>query len=67
MVPWNLHTLRFGGACTPQSSSDKVIGPLGMDCMIFQKVRRPDLLDVRECVKLMEMNDTLLSLFLFIF
>ena len=30
MVSWNLNTLRFGGGCTPQSSSDKVIGSLGI-------------------------------------
>ena len=29
MVSWNLNTLRFGGDCTPQLSSDKVIGSLG--------------------------------------
>ena len=29
MVSWNLNTWRFGGDCTPQSSSDKVIGSLG--------------------------------------
>ena len=30
MVSWNLNTLRFGGGCTPQSSSNKVIGSLGI-------------------------------------
>ena len=29
MVSWNLNTWRFEGDCTPQSSSDKVIGSLG--------------------------------------
>ena len=27
---WNLNTLRFGGGCTPQSSSDMVIGSQGI-------------------------------------
>ena len=27
---WNLNTIRFGGAWTPQSSSDKVIGSLSI-------------------------------------
>ena len=30
MVSWNLNTLLFGGDCTPQSSSEKVIGSLGI-------------------------------------
>ena len=29
MVSWNLNTWRFGGDCTPQSSSNKVIGSQG--------------------------------------
>ncbi len=32
---WNLNTFRFGGDCTPQSSSDKVIGSLGI-CILWQ-------------------------------
>ena len=30
MVSWSLNALRFGGDYTPQSSSDKVIGSLGL-------------------------------------
>ena len=30
MVSWNLNTLRFGGDCIHQSSSEKVIGSLGL-------------------------------------
>ena len=30
MVSWNLNTWRFGGDYTPQSTSDKVIGSLGL-------------------------------------
>ena len=44
MGAWNLNTLRFGGDCTPQSSSDKVIGSLGLEVLFVFSTFCPETL-----------------------
>ena len=37
-VSWNLNTVRFGGDYTPSSTSDKVIGSLGIENLIIGRL-----------------------------